>query len=65
MDSNRSEQMEKIQEIYGGIGPVLTKLESIVLKTNTGKCAEMVPYYEHWENKIFVTLIRSVNKNKV
>ncbi|XP_063229306.1 dynein axonemal heavy chain 10 [Bacillus rossius redtenbacheri] len=58
MEKNRDEKMMQMVKIYGGVGPVLMKLEVLVLYTNTGTCPLMEMYYDYWEDKIFTTLVR-------
>ncbi|XP_049762425.1 dynein axonemal heavy chain 10-like [Schistocerca cancellata] len=60
MEKKRTEQAQKMQEVYGSTGPVMMKLESVVLQTSTGCCPLMIPYYEFWEHEIFISLVRSV-----
>ncbi|XP_049816413.1 dynein axonemal heavy chain 10 [Schistocerca nitens] len=58
MEKKRTEQAQKMQEVYGSTGPVMMKLESVVLQTSTGCCPLMIPYYEFWEHEIFISLVR-------
>ena len=43
---------------YRGIGPLLTKVEGLVVHTNTGKSPKLRNYYAHWEKKIFEALTK-------
>ena len=38
------------------IGPLLTKVEGLVVNTNTGESPKLKQYYAHWEMKIFNSL---------
>lgn len=41
---------------YQAIGPLLTKVEGLVVNTNTGQSRKLQQYYAHWETKIFKAL---------
>ena len=51
-------KMKEFLKIYGEIGPLLMKLESLVLQTSTGSSELMSYYYNTWEKKVFNSLIR-------
>jgi dynein heavy chain len=53
----RTENVSHFLDIYRGLGPLLMKLESLVLQTNTGQSGLMTMCYEFWEKKMFSTLI--------
>ncbi|KAJ8973386.1 hypothetical protein NQ317_012102 [Molorchus minor] len=63
MNDNRTEDMSIMMKTYESIGPILIKLEAMVLKTNTGKADAMVPYYYYWEIEIYKALISMTLKN--
>jgi dynein heavy chain len=48
---------------YHAIGPLLIKVEGLVVQSNTGKCPRLARYYEHWEVKVFQSLVKMVLKN--
>ena len=48
---------------YHAIGPLLIKMEGLVVYTNSGKSPRLKAYYFHWEKKIFDAIIRMVNSN--
>lgn len=50
-------------KVYETFGPILMKLESLVLHTNAGKSTYMTNYYTFWENKIYVSLIKMTLNN--
>jgi hypothetical protein len=55
---SRTENLAEFLKLYGGLGPLLTKLESLVLQTSTGQSPLMILYFEFWERKVFTALIR-------
>lgn len=58
MQDERMRDFEQLGRKYSAIGPLLTKLEGVVVKTNTGKSPKMAPYYAHWEKRIFDTVYK-------
>lgn len=58
----RSRDMEHLVRKYVSIGPLLTKMEGLVMNTNSGRAARLVPYYAFWENKIYQSLTNLVLK---
>lgn len=60
----RSHRMAKLKTQYESIGPLLIKLESLVLGgTATGDSCKMRLYYQHWETATFHGLVRLVRNN--
>ena len=43
---------------YRAIGPLLTKMEGLVVHTNTGKSSKLARYYAYWERKVFEALTK-------
>jgi len=41
---------------FQAIAPLLTKVEGLVVNTNTGEAPRLKQYYAHWELKIFDAL---------
>uniref|UniRef100_A0AAY4CET6 Dynein heavy chain tail domain-containing protein n=1 Tax=Denticeps clupeoides TaxID=299321 RepID=A0AAY4CET6_9TELE len=62
-------EMERMKDVnvlsgrYTAIGPLLTKMESLILQTSTGKAKHMAPYYAYWERKVFDSLIKMLLRN--
>lgn len=56
-------RMLELQRRYESIGPLLIKLESLVLGTATGESFKMRLYYRHWEAATFSGLVRLVRNN--
>jgi len=54
----RTEKLNQFLETYRALGPLLMKLESLILQTNTGQSPLMNFYFEFWEETMFTTLIR-------
>ncbi|KAF2892470.1 hypothetical protein ILUMI_13689 [Ignelater luminosus] len=58
MSVNRTERVCQLVKLYETFGPILMKLESLVLETNTGNSPLMYHYYAYWEYKIYEGLIK-------
>ncbi|XP_051831868.1 dynein axonemal heavy chain 10 [Antechinus flavipes] len=63
IERERARDLEHMVRKYLAIGPMLTKVEGLVIHTNTGKAPKLAPYYLYWENKIYEALTRLVLKN--
>ncbi|XP_061623123.1 dynein axonemal heavy chain 10-like [Phyllopteryx taeniolatus] len=48
---------------YTDIGPVITKVEHLIMETNTGKSKCMTSYYAYWESKVHNSLINMMLRN--
>lgn len=55
---NQHRKMKDVENLFTAIGPILIKLESLVLDTSTGELDNMRLYYSYWENELFELLIR-------
>lgn len=47
---------------YRAIGPLLTKMEGLVVHTNTGRSTKLQPYYAYWENAVYEALTKVTQK---
>ena len=54
---HRNTTIDTLVQKYRSIGPLLVKMESLVVNTNTGRSAHMKSYYAHWERKIYNALV--------
>ena len=54
----RGNEMESLSRKYRAIGPLLTKIEGVVMHTNTGRSPKLCSYYLYWEEKIFHALLK-------
>lgn len=63
MNLLRTEKVSKMLKIYESFGPILIKMEAMVLNTNTGKSPSMISYYTFWEEEIYKALITMILKN--
>lgn len=63
MDRNRAESIRHMMVIYGGLGPVLMKLEGLVLQTSSGRAPVMAHSYQYWEGRTFSTFVKFVLRN--
>lgn len=54
----RIEKTAQIQKLYDSVGPLLIKLESLVLATSTGLADKMKFYYKFWEKQALQAIIR-------
>uniref|UniRef100_H3BAL0 Dynein axonemal heavy chain 10 n=1 Tax=Latimeria chalumnae TaxID=7897 RepID=H3BAL0_LATCH len=48
---------------YSAIGPLLTKMEGLVVHTNTGKASKLGLYYAYWERKVYSTITKMILKS--
>ncbi|XP_069475795.1 dynein axonemal heavy chain 10 [Ambystoma mexicanum] len=63
VEHERNREIDLLVRKYAAIGPLLTKMEGLVVHTNTGRDPKMVPYYAYWEHKIYNSLTKMVTKN--
>ncbi|XP_036076372.1 dynein heavy chain 10, axonemal isoform X2 [Rousettus aegyptiacus] len=63
IDLERAKDLDHMVRWYLAIGPLLTKVEGLVIHTNTGKAPKLASYYEYWESKIYEVLTKLVLKN--
>lgn len=57
MNDKRDKVMGHLMSVYEKIGPMLCKLEGIILKTSSGKSESMTFFYNDCETKIFKAII--------
>lgn len=62
IENERSKDVEIMVRKYTAIGSILTKIEGLVVNTNTGKNPKMAQYYAFWEGKVYNTLTKMVLK---
>lgn len=60
MENERLKDVNLLSRKYNAIHPLLTKMESLIMQTNTGKAKRMAQYYAYWEKKIFDALTKMV-----
>ncbi|KAL1383973.1 hypothetical protein pipiens_013086, partial [Culex pipiens pipiens] len=63
LEQERNAKTTRLIKLYDSIGPILIKLESLVLGTFTGECPEMKFYYNHWEKHVFSCFTRFATRN--
>uniref|UniRef100_A0A2K6USE2 Dynein axonemal heavy chain 10 n=1 Tax=Saimiri boliviensis boliviensis TaxID=39432 RepID=A0A2K6USE2_SAIBB len=63
IERERARDVEHMVRWYLAIGPLLTKVEGLVVHTNTGKAPRLASYYEYWEKKIYEVLTKLILKN--
>lgn len=63
LEQERNVKTTRLIKLYDSIGPILIKLESLVLGTFTGECPEMKFYYNHWEKHVFSCFTRFATRN--
>lgn len=63
MYNDRTEKIANLLKIYDSFGPILIKLEYLVLNTNTGNSPEMYSYYSFWETEIYRALTTMIIRN--
>ncbi|CAF0910630.1 unnamed protein product [Adineta ricciae] len=63
LERKRKEIIANLKRRFELIGPILTKIESLVFGTNTGKHKNMRSFYIYWEHEIFTSLVELVIRN--
>ena len=58
IERERIHTFETLALKYRAIGPLLTKMEGLVVHTNSGKSPRLHAYYAYWERKVFQTLTK-------
>ena len=58
VEEERAKVIEVLVRKYKGIGPVLTKVEGLVVGTNSGRSPRMGPYYHYWEMQVLDALTK-------
>ncbi|TMW41198.1 hypothetical protein DOY81_013722, partial [Sarcophaga bullata] len=57
LEQTRTEKCTYMKKIYDSLGPVLIKLESLVLGTYTGRSEKMREYYIFWEEETYKCIL--------
>lgn len=60
VECRRVELVEQCARAYRTAKPLLTKVESQLVGTHTGKCPYLSSYYSHWEHRIWRALTKMV-----
>ncbi|XP_051787986.1 dynein axonemal heavy chain 10-like [Erpetoichthys calabaricus] len=63
MKEERAKEVAYLYRKYKAISPLLIKIESLVLNTDSGKAPKMEKYYTHWEYKVYNALTTMIVKN--
>lgn len=63
LELERNDKTNKIQKLYDSIGPIMIKLESLILGSFTGVSEKMSFYYTHWEKECFSSMMRFTTRN--
>jgi hypothetical protein len=58
-------EVETLVRKYRAIGPLLTKMEGLVVHTNSGRSPKLHPYYAYWENLIYEGLTQVYWTDKI
>ncbi|KAG2469024.1 DYH10 protein, partial [Polypterus senegalus] len=58
----RAKEVAYLCRKYKAISPLLIKIESLVLNTDSGKAPKMEKYYTHWEYKVYNALTTMIVK---
>ena len=61
IERDRQHTFETLALKYRAIGPLLTKMEGLVVHTNTGNSPRLHAYYAYWERKVYDTLTKVGN----
>ncbi|XP_051514176.1 dynein axonemal heavy chain 10 [Myxocyprinus asiaticus] len=63
IECERAKVLNLLVNKYAAISPLLSKMESLIMGTSTGKAKRMAQFYAYWERKIFDSLTKMVLKN--
>ncbi|KAL0979348.1 hypothetical protein UPYG_G00183960 [Umbra pygmaea] len=63
IERERAKEVVLLSRKYAAIGPLLTKIESLILQTSSGKAKRMGQYYTYWEGKVYDALTKMVLRN--
>ncbi|KAM6964967.1 dynein axonemal heavy chain 10 [Aplochiton taeniatus] len=63
IERERARDVNLLSRKYSAIAPLLTKMESLIMQTNSGKAKRMAHYYTYWERKVFDSLTKMVIRN--
>ncbi|XP_064612357.1 LOW QUALITY PROTEIN: dynein axonemal heavy chain 10-like [Liolophura sinensis] len=63
IEKERAKDFEILARKYRAIGPLLTKMEGLVVHTNTGKSPKLHNYYSYWEKKVYEALTKLILTN--
>lgn len=63
LELERNDKTNRLQKLYDSIGPIMIKLESLILGSFTGDSDKMSYYYTHWEKEMFTALMRFTTRN--
>jgi dynein heavy chain len=63
IEKNRGTVIRALSRKYHAIGPLLTKVEGLVVNTNTGRSPRLASYYLYWERRVFDSLSTMMYKN--
>lgn len=58
IERERAKDSEILARKYRAIGPLLTKMEGLVVHTNSGKSPKLHQYYAYWEKKVYDALLK-------
>ncbi|XP_021370512.1 dynein heavy chain 10, axonemal-like isoform X1 [Mizuhopecten yessoensis] len=63
VEKERSKDFEVLARKYRAIGPLLTKMEGLVVHTNSGRSPKLSQYYAYWERKVYEALSKLTLNN--
>ena len=63
LEKHRHHVLEELKRQYTQIGPLLVKVEEMVVNTNTGRSPRMASYYAYWEMQTFNALVKMCTKS--
>lgn len=63
LDLVRNEKISRMKKLFESVGPILVKLESLILGTFTGESPKMQQYYVFWEKELFTLIVQLTTRN--
>ena len=58
IEDETTKDVEDAVQRFHCVGPLLIKMEGVVVNTSTGRAPQMRNYYKYWETKIFDTITK-------
>uniref|UniRef100_A0A665V7Z7 Dynein heavy chain tail domain-containing protein n=1 Tax=Echeneis naucrates TaxID=173247 RepID=A0A665V7Z7_ECHNA len=60
IERERVKTVNLLTRKYSDIGPLITKIEHLIMETSSGKAKSMEEYYMHWEHQVLDSLVKMV-----
>ncbi|XP_014779882.1 dynein axonemal heavy chain 10 isoform X2 [Octopus bimaculoides] len=58
-----NKDLEVLVRKYKAIGPLITKIEGMLVQSNTGKSPKLHQYYKYWERRVCESILKMMTNN--